>query len=178
MRVIMITGLARNGKDSTADIIQEYLQSKGKKVIRKAYGDYLKEICKTYANWDGNKDENGRHILQQVGTDIVREKLGLSDLWVYHVVNELLIAQEFGCDYAIITDCRFKNEVYIPKIMFDDTVTIKVERIGFESNLTKEQLQHKSETELEDLVPDILIRSMEGLENLKTVVISRMGEIA
>lgn len=177
MRVIMLTGKARNGKDTTADIIQEYLQSQGKKVVRKAYGDYVKEICKTYANWDGNKDEHGRHILQQVGTDIVREKLGLSDLWVDHVVNELLIAQEFGYDYAIITDVRFKNEAYIPKIMFDDTVTIRVERIGFKSNLTEEQLQHKSETELDNSTPDIHIRAMEGIENLKNVVMSKMEEI-
>lgn len=150
MKVIILSGKARNGKTETANIIKEQLELEGFKPLKLAYGDYLKDICKRLANWNGEKNEVGRAILQQTGTNIVREKLHMSDLWVNHVINEVKIAEYLGYTHIIIDDARFKNELYIPKANFYDCVTVRVERLGFKSDLTDEQLKHRSETELDN----------------------------
>lgn len=175
MKVILISGKARNGKDLTSSIIKQQLESEGCKVFQIAYADYLKDICKRLAGWDGVKKP--RELLQQLGTDIVREKLHMKNLWVNHVVHEIKIAEQLGYTHTLITDCRFKNEIHIPKAEFDDCVSVRVERIGFNSELTEAQKQHRSETELDDFKFDIHIRAMEGVENLRSVVMSKIEAI-
>lgn len=173
MKVVLVSGKARNGKDLASDIIKSELELDGGKVFRVAYADYLKDICKRLAGWDGV--EKPRELLQQLGTDIVREKLHMKNLWVNHVVNEIKIAANLGYTHAIVTDCRFKNEIYIPKAEFDDCVSVRVERIGFNSELTESQKQHKSETELDDFKFDVHIKAMEGIGNLRSVILSKMN---
>lgn len=174
MKVICISGVARSGKDATADIIQRQLESEGNKVFRVAYADYLKDICKRLAGWDGL--EKPRELLQTLGTDIVRNKLGMKDFWVQHVMKEIKIAEELGYTHTIISDCRFPNEVYIPKAEFEECVSVRVKRINFENNLTKEQKLHESETSMDNFKFDVIIRAMDGIENLRSVVLSRMGD--
>lgn len=175
MKLILISGKARGGKNASADIIKQQLESEGYKVFQIAYADYLKDICKRLVGWDGV--EKPRELLQHLGTDIVREKLHMKNLWVNHVVNEIKIAEQLGYTHTLITDCRFKNEIHIPKAEFDDCVSVRVERIGFNSELTEVQKQHRSETELDDFSFDIHIKAMEGIENLRSVVMSKMEEL-
>ena len=72
MKVICISGKAQHGKDSTAGYLKEFLEARGKKVLIAHYGDLVKYVCKTFFDWDGQKDEKGRTLLQYVGTDKVR----------------------------------------------------------------------------------------------------------
>ena len=74
MKVICISGKAQHGKDTTAGYLKELLEARGNKVLVTQYGDLVKYICATFFAWDGQKDENGRTLLQYVGTNIVREK--------------------------------------------------------------------------------------------------------
>lgn len=174
MKVICISGQARAGKDLTSDIIQRQLELEGNKVFRVAYADYLKDICKRLAGWDGI--DKPRELLQTLGTDIVRNKLGMKDFWVQHVIKEIKIAEELGYTHTIISDCRFPNEIYIPKAEFNDCVSVRVKRINFDSELTKEQKLHESETSLDNFKFDVNIRSTDGVENLRNIVFSKMGE--
>ena len=170
MKVICISGKARSGKDATANIIQEQLEKEGYKVFRVAYADYLKDICRRIAGYNGL--EKPRELLQTLGTDIVRNKLGMKHFWINHVIGEIKIAQELGYTHTLITDCRFPNEIYIPKAEFEDCVSVRVKRINFESELTSKQKQHESETSLDNFNFDINIQAMEGIENLKSVIFS------
>jgi tRNA uridine 5-carbamoylmethylation protein Kti12 len=73
-KIILISGKAGSGKDSTANILKQKLESKNNKVLITHMADLLKYIVKTYFNWNSEKDEVGRHILQYIGTDVIRKQ--------------------------------------------------------------------------------------------------------
>ncbi len=162
-KIITISGKARHGKNATADIIKEKLELQNKKVSLIAMADYVKYICKKYYNWDGQKDEQGRAILQHLGTDIVRKKN--PNFWV-NIVLETINVLEDEFDYFIIPDCRFENEI-TELCKYFDVLSLKVVREGYKSNLTEEQLKHSSETALDNFMFDYILINKEGIESLK-----------
>ena len=150
--IILISGKARHGKDTFAKFLKEGLESKGERVLICHYGDLLKFITKAYLGWNGEKDEEGRKLLQQVGTGLIREKE--PDFWVNFIIKMLRF---FGdkYDYILVPDTRFPNEVERMKQAFDNKVFhIRVVRPDYISDLTSEQLEHPSETALDNYVPD------------------------
>ena len=80
MKIITISGKAKHGKDCTATLIKKQLEEKRNKVLVTHFADLLKYICKTFFDWDGKKNKEGRSILQYVGTDIIRKQN--PDYWV------------------------------------------------------------------------------------------------
>ena len=147
MKIINISGKAQHGKDTTALILKKKLESKNKKVIITHYADLLKYEAKQFFNWDGNKDEKGRQILQYMGTDVIR-KIN-PDYWVGFIKEFMKMFQD-EWDYVIIPDCRFPNEIEAWGIDNWPNIAIRVIRDNFISNLTPEQLNHPSETALDD----------------------------
>ena len=167
LKIFLISGKAQHGKDTFANILYEELTNKGHKVLVCHYGDLVKYICKTIFNWDGQKDEKGRHLLQYVGTDIIRKEK--PNYWVDFIVD---IIKFFGenWDYVLIPDTRFPNEVDVVKENFNTVTHISVTRPNFKSTLTEEQLKHPSETALDETVPDMLIRNEGTIAELKEFV--------
>lgn len=164
MKVITISGKAQNGKDTTAGLLKAALEADGYKVLITHYADLLKYICKQFFGWDGQKDDAGRHILQYVGTDIIRQKR--PDYWVGFVTSILeLFPNEW--DYVLIPDCRFPNEIDYLKEAGLDTVNLRVVRKNFKSPLTPEQQAHPSETALDDVEPDYYITNNGSMTDLK-----------
>ena len=82
---ILCSGRARHGKDTSAEIIKDNLETRGYRVLVTHYADLLKFICKNFFGWNGEKDEAGRTLLQQVGTNCIREQD--PDYWVDFVAN-------------------------------------------------------------------------------------------
>lgn len=160
VKVINISGKAMHGKDTTAQYLKEYLESHNKKVVIIHFADYLKFICRTYLGWNGEKDEAGRTLLQQIGTEKVRKQNPY--FWVEQVRRLLDIFRD-DWDYAIIPDTRFPDELF--DVCYD-ALHIRVKRLGFESPLTKEQQNHPSECALDKYTPDICIQNR-TLEQLK-----------
>jgi len=163
MKVICISGKAQHGKDTTAGILKAQLEADGYKVLVAHYADLLKHICRSFFGWDGNKDEKGRHILQYVGTDVIRSKR--PNYWVDFVIDVLrLFPDEW--DYILIPDCRFPNEIECLKSAKLDTTHIRVVRPNFASPLTKEQQAHPSETALDNVQPDYYIDNSGTISDL------------
>jgi hypothetical protein len=73
-------------------------------------------------------------------------------------------------DYVLIADCRFVNEIESFKRDGWNTVSIRVERLGFISPLTIAQQIHPSETALDNYEFDYYIKSESGIENLEKEV--------
>lgn len=166
LKVICVSGKAQHGKDTTASMIKESLESRGEKVLITHYADLLKYICRTFFDWDGNKDEKGRHILQYVGTDVIRQKA--PNYWVDFLADFLEIF-DGEWDWVIIPDTRFPNEVDLMKRKFD-TTHIRVIRQNFISPLTTEQQNHPSEVALDDYFPDCYIYNDGEMDALKETV--------
>ena len=166
MKVVCVSGKAQHGKDTTAGYLKEFLEAHGKKVLIAHYGDLVKYICKTFFDWDGQKDEKGRTLLQYVGTDKIRAKK--PDYWV-GFVESILWLFNGEWDYVLIPDCRFPNEIEYMQRNFDVT-HIRVVRENFESPLNEEQQNHISETALDNYPPHILVINRWGLNDLRMAV--------
>ncbi|MDR1001595.1 MAG: hypothetical protein LBL96_12510 [Clostridiales bacterium] len=152
IKIILLGGKAQNGKTSAAAFLAANLSEKGMRVFRIAFADYVKYVCAQYFDWDGAKDSRGRHILQYVGTEIVRSRD--EDFWSDSVVRLVKIfAPEY--DYVLIDDWRFPNE-YTRWAHWGmrDVITVRVQRKGFVSPLTISQQNHASETALDGFVTD------------------------
>lgn len=77
MRIILISGKAGSGKDTAAGIIKDNMITDGiseKRILIAHFADLLKYIASKFFGWDGVKDENGRTLLQYLGTDVIRKK--------------------------------------------------------------------------------------------------------
>lgn len=173
MKVYAISGHAQNGKDTVAGIMAKKFTEHGDKVLVAHYADLLKYICRTYFGWNGEKDEYGRHILQYVGTDVVRQKA--PDFWVDFVIA-ILTLFDGNWDYVLIPDSRFPNE--IDKLRRDgfDVQHLRVVRPNFISPLTPEQQKHPSETALDNVTPDFTVVNDGALEDLDELITNYMKE--
>lgn len=164
MQILVISGHAQNGKDTVAGLLRDSLKADGNRVLVAHYADLLKYMCRTFFDWDGNKDEKGRHILQYVGTDIIRKQA--PDFWVDFISSVLTYFNE-NWDYVLIPDTRFPNE--IDKLLSNgfNVIHIRVVRPNFESSLTEEQKNHPSETALDNVNPDFYIYNEGSMEELR-----------
>lgn len=152
MEIVLVSGKARSGKDSFAKELKKKLEEKGKKVVITHYADSLKHICKYFFDWDGNKDERGRNLLQKVGTEGFRKKY--PNFWINFIKNILEVFPD-EWDFVIIPDCRFKNEIELWKQDGYCVHTVRMERMDYQTELTVEQQHHQSEIDLDDYEFDI-----------------------
>ena len=144
-KIITFSGQARHGKDSSIEILKQLLKNNNKKVMHINYADFVKYLAKQYLNWNGSKDEQGRTILQQLGTEKVRTRF--PNYWVDIVIGIAKIFEN-DYDYVLIGDCRFSNEIEAWEKEGYKVIPIHVERLNFDNGLTKEQKNHISETAL------------------------------
>ena len=155
MKVIAISGKAESGKDTIAEGIKRLLEENNYKVMIIHFADVLKFACRQYFDWDGQKDDYGRSLLRQVGTEM-REKNN-PNMWV-SITEELIrgIGREF--DWVIVPDVRFKKEIDMLTREFN-CISVRVLRQDVDScgmisvhknRLTDEQRAHKSECDLDN----------------------------
>lgn len=167
--VLLISAKAQHGKDSFADAFMKEAGDKlGFRCLRIKYGDILKYVCKEYFGWDGNKDEVGRQILQQVGTNLCRNNN--PEVWV-NCVKEIVKGLKTEFDYVLVPDTRFPNEIEAWEDTEFFTFTIRLNRknedgTDFDNGLTPEQKMHPSETELDNYSFNYIIenKSLEDVE--------------
>jgi len=170
MKVIMISGKSGHGKDAFSNAFEQYGKEKGNKIIVIHFADLVKYYAKQYYNWNGEKDNDGRHLLQYIGTTLMR---GYRSKYWAQIVAEFLAAASKDFDIALIPDWRFANEFYTVSEYNPETYTIRVERHDEEGNLyknpnmTEEQLNHISETELDHFPFDWKVINQDTLELLE-----------
>ena len=174
MKVILISGKARHGKDTTAGFLKAALEADGYSVLVAHYGDLLKYICKTFFGWNGEKDDYGRTRLQKVGTDSIRVQR--PDYWV-DFINSIMEMFPGEWDYVLIPDCRFPNEVDKVREAGFDTTHVRVVRENFVSPLSPEQQAHPSETALDDTPADYYIKNNGSVSDLGKAVIELLVEL-
>lgn len=150
--IITVSAKAQHGKDSFADAFSKIASEKHHRVLVIHYADILKYVCKQYFNWDGNKDERGRTILQRVGTELARNNN--PDIWVNCVV-EIVKGLKTEYDFVVIPDTRFPNEIECWEKTDFFTFSVRLNRknedgTDFDNGLTLEQKYHPSEISLDN----------------------------
>lgn len=102
-----------------------------------------------------------------MGTDYIRTVY--PDFWVEYVYKIISVFED-EWDYVLIPDTRFLNEIeYFSKMNFPHRV-VRIERQNHNSGLTKEQLNHPSETSLDFYDFDVIFYNNKSLEDLKKSV--------
>lgn len=172
MKVILISAKSQHGKDTVAKLIQKDLQNKGKSVLIIHFADPVKWLARDFFNWDGNKDINGRELLQTLGTEIMRKNF--PTYWAEIISKFIAAANKW--DYVLIPDWRFENEFEIIYKYNPLVTTIRVNRFNkdgskfFNSNMTCVQRLHISEWELDNFPFEWIIDNRGTIEDLKNSV--------
>ena len=166
LTVCCISAKARHGKDTAAEMLKEYLEGHGQRVLITHFADLLKFICIKFFDWDGKKDEKGRTLLQYIGTGVVGAKR--PGYWAEFIVD-ILKMFENDWDYVLIPDCRYPIEVATVKNSFK-TVTLRVERPNFDNGLTDEQKRHPSEVAMDDYFFNEILYNEGSIEDFKEKV--------
>lgn len=144
-----IGGKARSGKSTVGTILKDTYEKKGKKTVILSYSRYHKDYIKSFFGWDGSDETKPRELLQQLGTEIIRGKLNMPFFFVNRMTEDIKILSYFF-DVIVVNDVRFKIEIDMQKELFNNLVSIKVVRDGFDNGLTEKQKQHSSEVDLDD----------------------------
>lgn len=161
--IILVSGKMGAGKDTFASMIAE--STADVQVLH--YADYLKYFAKTFLNWSGRKDEEGRALLQTFGTDVVREKMGMPNLWVDTVITQIEILKHFGKQHFVIADVRFPNEIKRVKESYSDVITVRIETDDHAQRIEVVETGHSSETALDGFDFDFVISNNGTLEDLR-----------
>ena len=175
MTLISFSYTMRSGKDCSCDyLVKQY----GFKKI--AFATSLKEACgsifgltdeqmhgKLKEVVDGYWGMTPRHILQQFGTETMREHFD-KDIWVKSVFKRISLEPETNW---CISDCRFLNEVEFVKQQ--GGIAIKLVR-----NTGLPPSTHISETQLNSYSGwDYVIDNNGSVEDLHRILDSIMGQI-
>ena len=174
MKIYVICGKARHGKDTTALAIKKAYSDK--KVINLSYGSYIKEFAKNISDWDGSEETKPRELLQHLGTEVIRNNID-KDFFIKRLCNDIRV-YSYYFDVITISDARFPDEVITPKKLFDDVITIKVVRDNFETSLSDEEQKHSTETALDGFNDyDYVIENNGSIDELNEKVKTIVKEV-
>ena len=170
MKIYVIGGKARAGKNTFGEYLMEELKDYGYRPCVMHITEPLYNYARTYFDWNGNEDDKPREFLQKMGIEIIRDKLGKKEFLLNRLFEDIEILSNFF-DAFIITDARMVYEFEAIKNKYEDVTTIKLERKNYDSKLTEEEANHVTEKEI-DLYKDFdYIIDNRSVADLKTAAI-------
>ena len=117
-------------------------------------------------DWDGSEESKPRDLLQELGTDVIRNKLNKAEMFIERQLDDIEIYSYFY-DAIIVPDIRLPREIESVREKFDNVVVIKVNRINFETSLDNKQQAHITEVAMDnynDVDYVVTNDTLEGLE--------------
>ena len=148
-KIYLLSGKARHGKDTAAAFLKKYYEENGKKVIFSRAGKYIRFYAMEMTGWDGSEETKPRELLQTLGTDVIRERLGKAEMFIQRQLDDIEIYSYFY-DAIIVPDIRLPREIESVKEKFNNAVAIRINRVNFETELTGSQQKHKTETAMDN----------------------------
>lgn len=174
-RIYLISGRARNGKDTISNMLEDEYTKLGKKVCFIQLMRPLKTLLMDYFDWDGQDDSKPRDFLQQKGTEI-REKLNMPNYFINRLTENIVILKDYY-DVFLVTDVRLPLEIEEIKKRFNGVISINVTREDFDNELPIEQKEHFTEKALDNYDKfdyKLINRDLEDLENQIRQVVSEV----
>lgn len=167
MQVLLISGKAESGKTTLSNYLKEQFESQGKKVCVMRFAEYIKMYIEKYYGLNcKDKTIEVREKLQWLGTDKIRKQMNKPLFHANRICEDIeILSDDF--EVFILDDTRFLNEIYYTQAYFPNRVkTIRVNRLGHKSKLNKDQLNHDSETQLDNFQFDHTIFTQNGVDHL------------
>lgn len=146
VRNIGLIGLAGSGKDTAAKALIKLGYR------RLAFADELKSLA-FYFGWDGEKNEAGRTLLQELGMAARRYN---ARFWIQYL-NKQIVREQLKEPF-VFTDVRFQNEV--DYIRSKDGIIVRIVRPGQIAE------NHESELKQSEVAADIEIVNDGSIEDL------------
>ena len=147
-KIFLIAGKANSGKDTTAEFIDNYVKLKGLRVVNLQIGSYIKMYAKTISGWDGAEDSKPRTLLQELGTNIIRDKID-NNFFINRIIGDINV-YSYYFDVITISDGRLPEELDKIKEAFDNVYRINIVRPNFENSLNSTEKKHRTEVGLDD----------------------------
>jgi len=145
-KIFIISGKARSGKNEISKIIEKYYSNN--KTITISFGHYIKDYAKRVSNWDGNEETKPRELLQQLGIELIKNKIN-NKLFINRILEDIEIFSYFY-DIIIISDVRLVDEIETLKENYPNSLSIRVIRNNYDNKLTEEQKNHLTEVNLDN----------------------------
>lgn len=147
--IYLISGRARNGKGTISKIIKEEYEKKGFSVCEIQVMRTLKGYLKDYFGWDGKEETKPRKMLQEIGTDIIREQMKQSYFHIDRLIGDIEVLSNFF-QVFIVNDIRLPLEIETIKEKFSHVISIRVTRENYVSPLETSEQVHITELALND----------------------------
>ncbi len=164
MMIIGLIGKSQVGKTTASDYaIQEF-----DKLTKLSFATPLKDmlvragICSYHEVFE-EKTWFSRSLLQLIGTNLIREQID-PNFWI-NKIKERITHLSFAENTVIIDDIRFKNEAEF--IRNSNGVLLRITRPSVNS-----VDKHRSETELDEIIPNTTIVNNGTLIEYKKNVLS------
>ena len=159
MKVFLIAGKAGSGKNEVAVKIKQLLP----KTVITSISKYIKLFALEYTDLDGRDFNKPRRFLQTMGDKIRR----VDEYFFINRIKEDLKIYSLDYDNVIISDIRLIKEIEeFKKDSNNEIITIKVISSKSKRNLTQEEQNHITETELDNYNKfDYIIENNEELDN-------------
>lgn len=171
MKVILICGQARSGKNQLADYLKHYLDldSKGvtfNRTLIRGNAQSVKDIAHSKYNWNGIKDQKGRQLLIDITNEGYDQDI---HYWEKETFLEAISYSTFvnpRCEYLIIPDWRYAQTLdYFDKVA-DEVTTIRITRPNLAEGTHS---THSSENDFKEFEVDYEVVNDKDLLNLEEV---------
>jgi len=169
MKIYVIGGRAKSGKNTFGEYLKEELKDYGYKPCVMHITEPLYAYARNYFNWNGNEEEKPREFLQKMGIEIIRNKMDKKDFLLNRLYEDIEILKNFF-DTFIIVDARLIREFTHISAKYPDVVTIKLERKNYNDYLTEEEKKHITEIEIDTYDNFDYIIENRGLHTLRSSV--------
>ena len=170
-KIFIISGKARSGKNQISKIIEKYYSNK--KVITISFGYYIKDYAKRVSDWDGNEETKPRELLQQLGIELIKNKIN-NKLFINRILEDIEIFSYFY-DIIVVNDARLIDEIESLKVIYPNSISIRIVRNNYDNNLTNDQKSHLTEIGLDNYNDFDYI--VENDYNLEEKIINIISEV-
>ena len=149
MKIFIIGGKARSGKNTFGEYLKDHLKDYGYNPCVMHITEPLYGYARNYFSWDEREISKPREFLQKLGIEVIQQKMGKKDFLLNRLYEDIEVLENFF-DVAIITDARLIHEFESIKEKYPDSVSIKLERENYVSDLSEDEKKHITETELDN----------------------------
>ena len=165
MKLYLICGKARAGKDTFAKLIKQEEEKNNNKVCILKLTAPLYSWAEDYFNYDKEKDKKPRELLQTLGYDILQLKLKKKDFLLDYLITTIEVLDNYY-DVGLITDGRLVHEIEVLKEKYPNIKTILLTNKK-DNKLTNKEKNHQTEIDLDDYKDFDYIVENKDMESLK-----------